>query len=527
MPRRKKSYTKLLDYIETVDLELHQHIEELILEYLFQPKNNVGRTLLLPVDSKYKELLKKFVNSDDEEEIDKATQMISSLVIMDCLKTPADFMEKRDDIPNALGQRIEIDRIEGRSIILKTGAILKIDDRFVDGSKNKKLAVWTMENGGVDINGPKASFKYVRKKKNSDQSPELTENDDADRYIRQNIANKVENAYTISMSYQNRAESRDVYLETVLNLVSYMLKNEYCKEILIDKVIPMLSFDKTDFYLIFEPYKTVGPYLISNRIIKDWYENSNKNVNYGKVLTAIDEILSNPEKNQSSALIYANAQGALNKINEKREYLLNMRCAPQNIIPRIQKTYDELFREGIFPKPLLEYYNSPNHKMVEDEFRFTIYQMFLQLESRPDFDYRYFSRIIDFIRDYTDGPDLRPILFREMKIQHQLPPKEKIGEIKIFINSTAYFYIPLSQKTLENFPHDCIYRKPNPSNISYLYNITNVLFNKTKRYREEHISKSQKKDNKSKTYQVDDEYIKSMLRRMKEEGKLEKFMEEI
>src|SRR3989344_2436407 len=327
--------------------------------------------------------------------------------------------------------------------------------------------------------------------------------------------------------------SKDVYLEAVLSLVGFMLRNEYCKETLINKIIPLISFDKTDFYLILEPYKTIGPYLVSDRILIDWIKDNNKKPNNAKIINEINDILSNPniydsmaQSSGNKALIYTNPQGALNEINEKRSTILNSRIAPQNMPARIKKIYEELFKSNIFPKDLIDYYNTATHKMYEDEFRFVVHQLFSKLENDSIFDHRKFDAIRERIYDYTNGPDFKPLLLRDIK--NGLPPHEKIAEIRTFINSTAFFYIPLSFKTMENYPHDYILMKPNPNCISSIYNISKVLHMRCNRLLDnikdnntEIIRKTKKKG------EVSDDNVKELLQKLKKEGKLDELMKDI
>jgi len=506
----KKSFTKLLDYIEIVDPDIYEIIEKFCLENLFIPKRGSGLTFLIPTDEKFRNQLKML--SDSEEDADKAVEIISSLIIVDILKTPADVMEKRDDIPNSLGQRIEIDGVKGRSIILKSGTDMIIDERFKDGSKGGKLAVWLLNKGGIPTDGPKATFKYIKKQTSKLKSDEPEEPSENNNKIRRDIANRVENAYIVEMSNQT---GKDIYLETTLSLIGYMIKNEYCRELLIEKIIPNLSLDKTDFYILFEPYKTVGPYIISDRILVDWSKDK-KSINIKHVIEEINKYLDN--SNHIKALMYSNIQGALNEINEKRNKILNSRIAPQSMTKIILQAYDELFKSNILPESLIKYHNSPLHKMCEDEIRFVIYQLFSKLENEYIFDRRRFDDVIERIYDYTNGPDLKPLLLRD--VRNQIPSNEKITEIRIFVNSTAFFYIPISFTAMTKYPHEYVLNKPSPRGISSIYNISEILHKRCLKIVEtsyNNVIKSKDKD--------DD--IKKLILKMKTEGKLDEFMKSL
>ena len=533
MSKKNSKSPKLLDYIERVDSDLYNIISDLCLENIFIPKiGTPGLTFLLPIDKKFRSQLFELCNSNNLEDADTAVKMISALLITDLLKTPADFMEKRDDIPNTLGQRLEIEGIKGLSILIKPGLEIKIDDRFKDNSKINKLAVWTLNNGGININGPEASLKYIKKNKtkNGEKESHVENGTDNLNNIRMQIANNVEDDYKKIMS--NNLQYRDVFLETTLSLISFMLKNEYCKELLINKIIPLLSFDKTDFYILFEPYKTTGPYLISYRILNDWI-NERKIVKFKNVLDDINNLLNNTKDNK--ALIYSNAQGALNVINEKRNKLINTKMAPQNMVANIKKIYEELFKSNIFPQDLIDFYSNSSYKLFEDEFRFVIYQQFNRLESNYgySFDENEFKKILNFIYDYTNGPYLKPIIFKETK--NLIPSSEKVAEIKIFINSTHFFYIPISFKTMEAYPHEFVLNKPGPYDTSSIFNISKLLkdrclmlMNKIAVNNEpEKITENKELSSSSSSSSSSDDTMKIYLKKLKDEGRLDEFLKKI
>ena len=184
----------------------------------------------------------------------------------------------------------------------------------------------------------------------------------------------------------------------------------------------------------------------------------------------------------------------------------------------ILQAYDELFKSNILPESLIKYHNSPLHKMCEDEIRFVIYQLFSKLENEYIFDRRRFDDVIERIYDYTNGPDLKPLLLRD--VRNQIPSNEKITEIRIFVNSTAFFYIPISFTAMTKYPHEYVLNKPSPRGISSIYNISEILHKRCLKIVEtsyNNVIKSKDKD--------DD--IKKLILKMKTEGKLDEFMKSL
>lgn len=167
MPKVKK-FCKILKYIEQIDSELYQMIIDLCLERLFIPRGTAGITFLYPKEKSYREEILSYGYSEDPE---KAIQMLESLILLDYLPKPEDFILKKDDIPNALRQKIDVKSADVSSVHLGCGCKLAPDNKFVPMEDRKNMAVYTLSGSGrIPLDAPKATMKYASKKRTRLQS---------------------------------------------------------------------------------------------------------------------------------------------------------------------------------------------------------------------------------------------------------------------------------------------------------------------------------------------------------------------
>lgn len=179
MAHKLKKFCKITRYIEQIDGELSQMISDLCLERLFVPRGVNGITFLYPKEESYrKEIIAAAYGSNPE----KAIQMLESLIVLDHLPRPGDFVLKKDDIPNALRQRIEVASADVSSVKLTCGATLTPDPGFAPISTRENMAVYQIKGPQIPLNGPKATMKYAskRRSKNSklggyDKSEDISE----------------------------------------------------------------------------------------------------------------------------------------------------------------------------------------------------------------------------------------------------------------------------------------------------------------------------------------------------------------
>ena len=184
MANQLKKFCKITRYIEQIDGELSQVISDLCLERIFIPRGANGITFLYPADKAYR---KDIVASAYSNNPEKAIQIIESLIISDYLPRPGDFVLKKDDIPNLLHQRIEVTSADAASVKLKCGATLHPDSGFAPISTRENMAVYHIKGAQIPLNGPKATMKYMAKRK----IPSKLGGDDGSDHINSDVGRKL------------------------------------------------------------------------------------------------------------------------------------------------------------------------------------------------------------------------------------------------------------------------------------------------------------------------------------------------
>jgi len=240
--KQLRQYPNLIKYFETRHTRLYEVIEALGLYGLLVPRKNGGITFLIPGG----DYMDKIYEAAYSETPDEAISMIKSLIIVDFLSTPEEWDKKRSDIPNLLGQRLEVLEINKDMIRLKGhsgNVVLQQDTVFKPIASRNNMAVWVIKSGKVSLNGPKATLKFVKAKKNKEESNDNPSNVPEDRRIE--LVEKLENKFDRG--------NPDAFLEFMVTLMR-VVKDEDSK--LYDKIRPMLDVSPiVSFYLLVEPLK--------------------------------------------------------------------------------------------------------------------------------------------------------------------------------------------------------------------------------------------------------------------------------
>lgn len=240
--KQLRQYPNLIKYFETRHNRLYEVIEALGLYGLLVPRKNGGITFLIPNG----EYMDKIYEAAYSETPDEAINMIKSLIIVDFLSTPEEWDKKRSDIPNLLGQKLEVLEINKDMIKVKGhsgNVVLQQDTVFKPIASRNNMAVWIIKSGKISLNGPKASLKFVKAKKNGKDESNDSRSVPEDRRIE--LVEKLENKY--------HRGNQDAFLEFMVTLMR-VVKDEDSK--LYDKIRPMLDASPiVSFYLLVEPLK--------------------------------------------------------------------------------------------------------------------------------------------------------------------------------------------------------------------------------------------------------------------------------
>ena len=224
MTHKLKKFCKITRYIEQIDGELSQMISDLCLDRLFIPRGVTGITFLYPKEPSYR---KEIITSAYSDNPEKAIQMLESLIVLDYLPRPGDFVLKRDDIPNSLHQRIEVTSADASSVKLACGAVLKPDAGFAPISTRENMAVYILTGSQIPLNGAKASMKYSTKRR----APKSKDYSGGD-YSGGGYGHEVSKPTAVHSMLIKKAISKGEFkplISAVVSWLSFLMSNSECK----------------------------------------------------------------------------------------------------------------------------------------------------------------------------------------------------------------------------------------------------------------------------------------------------------
>lgn len=160
--KKMTKFATMSDYLEAHHPKVYELFTYLGMQGALTPRRGGGLTLLIP-DSKTVADLHKQIESDDAE---KASDMLSGMVIQDNLGSEKDWAEKQDDIPTLLGKRVPVKSVSAGKVVLDGGAELTLDKsaKFLSrvGRKTRDpMSVWLVKGSFDPTSAPDATYKYV------------------------------------------------------------------------------------------------------------------------------------------------------------------------------------------------------------------------------------------------------------------------------------------------------------------------------------------------------------------------------
>ena len=176
MPSKKvKKFCRVTKFLEQTNKDLYQALDDLCLFGLFRTRGR-GVTFLYPTDKSYR---KKIIDHAYSNNPEKAVDMIKALVLLDYLPSPTDFNNKKDDIPNALHKKLEVDSADANGVKLKSGHKLEVDKSFVPLRAGEPVAVYKISGKGeLPLTGAASTMKYNNKSKGEYRGGSLEKSDE-------------------------------------------------------------------------------------------------------------------------------------------------------------------------------------------------------------------------------------------------------------------------------------------------------------------------------------------------------------
>jgi hypothetical protein len=363
------------------DIDFVGLFDDLCAKFLLNPRRGTpGLTFLYP-DKRGRDTIKSASMGGNEEE---ALMMLKALAIADYLPNPVNFMEKKDNIPNALNQKIEVKSADNKKVVLANGAELVPDPEFrLRADYPKRLMVYIISKDLVPIDGPPAEPIRIRVRRGVTGGREAMEN-------REVMARKVQQEYLKQLEEYGYVKKNPM-LETVLSFC-YWCRWRHRDDFL-EYIVPILDWcPEISFYLLFEPFST-GDKVVADSRFDEW---QSETMGY-----YFSSNLSN---------VAADYIASVNKFI--REYRDSREEKEEEVRPAL---IQDIVNKFALSDALLGYYHGNYKKASQDELRYLLYMM---------------------IRDINDNESVsrthKPKYFRDFiyKIEYIYKPSSDLRELK-------------------------------------------------------------------------------------------------
>lgn len=252
--KKMKKYPRILDYLEAHHPQVYELIEDLAMHGNLTPRRGGSITFLLP-DASYIKEIKKAAESDEPE---KATDMISSLILLDLFEKPEDFAGKKENIANLLEKKLVVKSITSSKVLIDNGE-LTLDVAFKPfgrqgNAKRGNMAVWKLSGKVEYEKAPVADVKFLRASK-KEGSPPIKGGNDTNNEIKL-IKGRIIDDKLRAVSEDKKGADGNKYCP-IINAVTRLIRvfgdkndptyyEEYRRAKCILTMCPMI-----DFYILF------------------------------------------------------------------------------------------------------------------------------------------------------------------------------------------------------------------------------------------------------------------------------------
>lgn len=449
----------ILTYLELNDKNFYDVIYFSCASNLFKPRRgHTGITFLYP-DKSYREEIIKTARGKGAK---KVMDILKSLIIDDYLPELSDFMDKKEDIPNRLGQKIEVVSYDPKKgVQLANNAVITEHKKFVPRGDRENMAFYDLK-GKIPLEGKPATFKLAKKSRGKKGGREAL--------ARKQLARHVEACYEKYLKMGSNSKGNP-YLET---LVSFMLwlkckQGESKYKTCYEKILPLLGYGvEATFYIVFEPYKNSN-HIVSDDIISNW---QSKIMGYC--------LCDDPKA------VYLNCMNDLSKLSVKisndagrREYEKSIQKACKDDLSDQGKTnrpqlpgalckkYEQAgsLLQSWLPQCLVDHYKSETYlKAQQDEFRLIVGFKFEELSNPSDVRNNVvcFRELCDYVRkfgNFNNASSQAGLLCLSELDQSGCDPAYYYTTVFALWRSNMFFYIP-------RLPNDSKLYRSSPRNAS-------------------------------------------------------------
>lgn len=407
----KKNHT--FEWLQKEDPEFASAVRQLCLEDMLKTG-----TFMYP-EKEYRDTITNLAYEDDN----KASAKVKSLMIPFTLHDAQDFREESDNLGNAAGAKLRLNKAQRKGEVDFEGfKLLK-----VSSFKAPDAAVWRLRGGHPPVTGD-----YVPSARKHHGGAEMHRpHNNADR---KGIAQSVELKFATYHQAGSRRDQEDPYLRSVTCFLNYLKENS---EDSYNLVQPLLDYDPAvSFYLLLEPYKVKGDYLLNDDdlkgfesaiIVKDLrtdFLDHFKNFDNGVISSSRMKLMRACEGDARSAPKVVN--DAYTKFDAENKF-------GDDDTPVLPQATYEAVKNG--------------KKMWQDEFRYVMHNAFKQIRFASTMDFKSdFDELKRMLEHDMCGNDYKHELsvLDINKIKASLRPRDDICDVIKFANEMYFMYVPIS-----------------------------------------------------------------------------------
>ena len=331
MPKNVKKFCRITKYLQQVDKGLYQVFDDLCLFSLFSKRGGRGITFLYPADKPYR---KKIIDLAYSNTPEKAVEMIKALVLMDYLPSTSDFESKKDDIPNSLRKKLDVESADSKVVKLKGGFKLVVEKKYVKLYSTDNTAVYSLSGSGcLPTTGTVSSMKYTQQTRQSEARGAKGGFVGGAGNIKGTLENFVNEKYV--------SGSVHVYKMIVAIICKWAMTSDADVQ---KKVYSGLCASyKASYYNLVNPYSDKDPYKIGDvftmllNIVHEWDSLKEQNFN-----EAIDELIYKVDPNEKDT------EEVVKKNIELQKQLINSCTNSMDFVTCVKKAYkndDDLYKD--------------------------------------------------------------------------------------------------------------------------------------------------------------------------------------
>jgi hypothetical protein len=425
-------FCRIFQWIEIQDSAFADAIRDLCLERSLSPSgHSAGVTFLYPSDKAYR---KEIIDKTYSKDADEADKMVRSLIIPDALTTAQSFNRGAGSL---LGVKYAVESAEGSKVKLADGVELAPADDFKPRTfREGTLAVWVITKGRLPLTGEPYKAPTAPRR-----APRTGGSAQAGGAWRRQLAAAVESDY-VRCQLADRCRSHDPFLAKVVSLLNFLRAKypEVCAA-----VFPVIDYDPVvSFYLLLEPYKTSGEYLIADDVL------------YGPAGWNAIEVYSNAVA-EFTALFAMKVEGAAERAavasqvdRVRADLLRNLQGSWRQLPQAVLNAYSELVSNNsiagmgaILPEATRQLLAS-GKKLWQDEFRHILHAALQGVHQAAVFTPDIFNSIVALVRTNWPGNNYasETIMTNLANLRTDVSPRFEITALAKFVNSTDFLYLP-------------------------------------------------------------------------------------